>query len=184
MSKVQTMIPLAPSHPDKDAPVMMAQVFDGRGNAIGATTLARAIELESKGKGVLTSEPSDGMVLRLNYVPTPDPAEVKQNAETVKARWRRHRVAQLRKRDGDFCFYCHAIMNREEMTLEHLLPKSLKASDSALNMVLSHKLCNEQAQEFSIAEKVRMRERNLVKILRGFNSDMERQVFLRDRSLW
>lgn len=117
-------------------------------------------------------------VFRLNYIPLQDAAQPETEKESENAKSKRKIVEKLRLRDGDFCFYCHALMLREEMTVEHLLPKHLKASDSALNMVLAHKICNEQAGNSSIAEKIRLRERNMISLLLRMKSDLERLRFL------
>lgn len=183
MEIVEVIKPLTSGRIGEEAATILVAVFDGLGNKLDSTSLHRAMEAQSKGKGVLESTSPDCFVLKLNYIPSPTLADIEKNTETENAKWRRRRIAQLRERDRDFCFYCHATMVRDEMTLEHLLPKNLKASNSALNMVLAHKLCNEQAQDFSIAEKVRIRERNLIKILLGFNSDIDRQLFLLERDL-
>jgi hypothetical protein len=56
-------------------------------------------------------------------------------------------------------------MTHEQMTLEHLLSRRLKASDSLENLVLAHRVCNENAGHLSIAEKVRIREQRLIDLL-------------------
>lgn len=65
-----------------------------------------------------------------------------------------------------------------DATIEHLLARHLKASDSVANKVLAHQLCNELADDLPIAEKVRLRERNLIRRLASLDSDEARRQFL------
>lgn len=125
------------------------------------TSPERAAQIVAKGKGDLQQDAEGRVWLQLRY--TPQPTEVPPRTGGTQAKWRRKTIAAIRRRDGDDCFYCLESMSREEMTLEHLLPRSLKGSDSAKNLVLAHKCCNGKAGDLSIAEKVRLRERQLLK---------------------
>mgnify|MGYP000005565171 CR=1 FL=1 len=151
--------------------VRLVQVFDPMGTQYPSTSWQRAEELvlsnraewmPGRGKGELSA-------LQLTYVPFMIVAQVDptqdQMGETKSARARRHNVATLRKRDGDLCFYCLNEMTREEMTREHLLASHTGGSDRNENLVLAHARCNKAVGHLSIAEKVRVRERNLARIL-------------------
>lgn len=156
----------------------MVRVCDDAGNWLSDTTMERASSVQNRGQGMLCLDESGNLFLRLHHLATPPSVpEAGATASSGAARRRRHRIANIRKRDGDHCFYCHKVMDREDMTLEHLLPQHLKASESALNMVLAHKRCNEQAGDLSVAEKVRLREKHLIGLILALE-DNERQHFL------
>lgn len=125
------------------------------------TSPERAAQIAAKGKGDLQQDTEGRVWLQLRY--TPQPTEVPPRRGGKQAKWRRKTIAAIRRRDGDDCFYCLERLSREEMTLEHLLSKSLKGSDSTKNLVIAHKDCNDKAGNLSIAEKVRLRERQLLK---------------------
>ncbi|WP_156483649.1 HNH endonuclease [Azotobacter vinelandii] len=84
---------------------------------------------------------------------------------STNAKRRRRRIARLRERDGDHCFYCLKPMRRTQMTLEHLLARNLGGSSALTNMVLAHARCNERAGHLSVSEKIRIREQNLMKLI-------------------
>jgi len=84
---------------------------------------------------------------------------------STNAKRRRRRIARLRERDGDHCFYCLKPMKRTQMTLEHLLARNLGGNNSLTNMVLAHARCNERAGHLSVSEKVRIREQNLMNLM-------------------
>jgi len=63
--------------------------------------------------------------------------------------------ALLLQRDGTDCFYCGHSLG-EDITLEHLIALSSGGKNSLSNMVLSHKNCNQNVNNISINEKVKL----------------------------
>lgn len=140
-------------------------VRDRDGTRYNSTTMERALKAEAKSNGRIMKDSWGKTWLVLNNAPSPSNS-TPPSTEPTNAKRRRRRVARLRERDGDHCFYCLRFMGREQMTIEHLLPQKLKGSDSLQNLVLAHAHCNELAGHLSIAEKVRFREQHLVERLR------------------
>lgn len=69
------------------------------------------------------------------------------------------KLRSLFDRDGELCFFCHKPLN-EDVTLEHLLPRSCGGSNHIRNLALAHYDCNQTAHHLSIVEKVKLRELN------------------------
>jgi hypothetical protein len=138
----------------------LIRVRDTQGTCYPETSLLRATQCTAKGQGQIALDEDGSIWLELNYIPTtnhPPPSE------TGKAKKRQQRIEYLRTRDGDRCFYCLQVMTTEEMTFEHLLPKSAKGGNHLKNLVLAHQRCNERAGSLSVAEKVKLRETELFK---------------------
>ncbi|MGF7243936.1 5-methylcytosine-specific restriction endonuclease McrA [Pseudomonas oryzihabitans] len=157
---------LAPANEER-----LVRVFDPMGTQYPNTSWQRAEELVliNRAEWMPGGGTGERATLQLTYVPfmvvaRADPDQ-DQARETKSARARRHNVATLRKRDGDLCFYCLKEMAREEITREHLLALHTGGSDRNENLVLTHARCNEAAGHLSTAEKIRVRERNLARIL-------------------
>lgn len=157
---------LAPANEER-----LVRVIDPMGTQYPSTSWQRAeqLVLSNRAEWMPGEGKGERATLQLTYVPfmvvaraDPDQDQVK---ETKSARARRYNIALLRKRDGDLCFYCLKEMAREEMTREHLLALHTGGSDRNENLVLTHARCNEAAGHLSTAEKVRVRERNLARIL-------------------
>ena len=68
-------------------------------------------------------------------------------------------VQTLMKRDGEECWFCGKPMDVDSATIEHLLNISNGGNNHINNLVLAHEKCNQQARNYGIAEKVRLRER-------------------------
>lgn len=68
----------------------------------------------------------------------------------VKAR------AKLLERDGSGCWYCGGEMG-DDMTLEHLIPKSKGGANNLINCALAHQRCNAAAADLPLAEKMALR---------------------------
>lgn len=139
-------------------------VLAANGQVLEPTSIKSAIRRVRQGKGVWCLH-DDAPGLRLNHVPEPSlpnppRAEVKPTT-TKSAKRRRRRIAALRRRDGDACFFCHAQMDREEMTIEHLLAAEVYPGFHLSNLVLAHARCNEAAGHLSVMEKVQVREASL-----------------------
>lgn len=49
---------------------------------------------------------------------------------------------QLIKRDGPCCCWCKKEFPKDQLTLEHLIPRSLKGSNSLENLKLACQPCN------------------------------------------
>ncbi len=137
------------------------RVFDAAGTQLSPTTERRADELIEKGRAVAIADEGGAPAIRLSSVAVEQASP--QPAKSPRAGKRRRRlVAQLRERDGDSCFFCLRIMEREQMTVEHLLARHEGGSDSKANLVLAHKLCNEAVGHLALIEKIKIRERNLL----------------------
>jgi len=65
---------------------------------------------------------------------------------------------KLLERDGDRCWFCGGRMKLEQMSLEHLVPKSRLGPDNLYNTVLVHRSCNLRLGDKSVAEKVLLRD--------------------------
>lgn len=65
---------------------------------------------------------------------------------------------QLRKRDGDDCFYCGLEMPTSDMTIEHVLAKKHGGNDKLANLALAHEECNTKAGDLPIVSKIISRE--------------------------
>lgn len=70
---------------------------------------------------------------------------------------RRKVIDRVLARDGDDCWFCHGPL-MEDITLEHLLPKSAGGSNSVKNIVLAHEECNQLAADLDVSGKVRFRD--------------------------
>lgn len=68
------------------------------------------------------------------------------------------RRKKLMERDGDGCWFCGQPLG-DDVTLEHLVPRSRGGGNDAANCVLAHAKCNQAAANLSISEKVEMRSR-------------------------
>jgi len=166
---------LAPANEER-----LVRVFDPMGTQYPSTSWQRAEELVLSNRAEWLPGGGELSALQLTYVPfmvvaqaDPDQDQVR---ETKSARARRHNIATLRKRDGDLCFYCLKEIAREEMTREHLLALHTGGSDRNENLVLTHARCNEAAGHLSTAEKVRVRERNLARILLTADPDVTQRL--------
>lgn len=65
---------------------------------------------------------------------------------------------RLLKRDGDECWFCGVAMG-EDVTLEHLVPKSKGGANSHTNYALAHRACNNAAADMPLVQKIALRER-------------------------
>lgn len=63
---------------------------------------------------------------------------------------------RLLERDGDACWFCGDAMG-EDMTIEHLVPKSKGGLNGLANYVLAHKRCNAAAADMPLVAKIEMR---------------------------
>lgn len=80
----------------------------------------------------------------------------------VKARNTPHERLQLRKRDGDLCFFCLEPLGDDE-TSEHLVPRAHGGPNHQSNKFLAHSSCNSNAGHLSAPEKIRIREEALLR---------------------
>lgn len=78
-----------------------------------------------------------------------------EKPETAKAR---QRVA-LVERDGTDCWFCGKPMPLNDMTLEHLVPKSNGGRNTLANYALAHAHCNRAAADKPLVQKIAMRLR-------------------------
>jgi hypothetical protein len=65
------------------------------------------------------------------------------------------------KRDGDHCFYCSNKLVENDMTVEHLIPRSAGGKNHLSNLALSCQKCNLEAGHLSVMEKIKLRESKL-----------------------
>jgi hypothetical protein len=71
-----------------------------------------------------------------------------------KKRTFRHRMLQ---RDGRICFYCGYEMDIDDITLEHLVPRSKGGRTTSENIVLAHGYCNNRAGTLCLEDKLALR---------------------------
>lgn len=145
------------------SPYRVIRVVGMDGQALAATTLTRATKLLSKGRARWEGD-SDQSCLRLLSEPLSPPLEEPspESQDKEAGRKRRKKVAALRRRDGDDCFFCIRPMERENMTLEHLLSRRDGGTDCYANLVLACRPCNHAAGHLAVIEKVKLRERALL----------------------
>lgn len=68
-------------------------------------------------------------------------------------------VAALLKRDGDRCFLCRQALG-EDITVEHLVPRTAGGPNHMANKALAHQACNLRMGHLSLMEKIALREKN------------------------
>lgn len=64
--------------------------------------------------------------------------------------------AKLLERDGSDCWYCGKALG-DDMTLEHLIPKSKGGANNLVNCALAHQRCNLAAADLPLADKMALR---------------------------
>ena len=64
---------------------------------------------------------------------------------------------ELLERDGTLCWFCDQYMEIDNLSVEHLLPKSIKAGNCRENLCLAHKSCNSMAANKPLVEKIELR---------------------------
>lgn len=77
------------------------------------------------------------------------PAQVPKTAPTRAA---------LLERDGDHCWFCGLKMG-DDVTIEHLVPKSAGGRNMLANYALAHAACNHRAANLPLVEKIEMRQK-------------------------
>lgn len=65
---------------------------------------------------------------------------------------RQRRIAFLVRRDGPDCHYCGCHLEYDEITLDHVTPRSKGGSDGLWNLVLSCAACNQEKADKLIAQ--------------------------------
>ncbi len=68
------------------------------------------------------------------------------------------RRARLLERDGDRCWFCDRPMGND-ITIEHLVPKSAGGRDMLANYALAHAKCNHDAGNLPLVKKIELRTR-------------------------
>lgn len=66
------------------------------------------------------------------------------------------RRKKIMERDGENCWFCAMPMG-DDVTLEHLVPRSRGGGNDNANCVLAHAACNQAAANLSLSEKVELR---------------------------
>ncbi len=77
----------------------------------------------------------------------------KHRAGVGNGNQRSKEVVKMLERDGELCFACHKPLG-DDITREHLLPKSLKAGESLHNKVLMHQECNQRLADLPLGHKI------------------------------
>jgi len=57
-------------------------------------------------------------------------------------RHRRWLIVRLKDRDGSDCMLCYQPL-KEDITIDHIVPRSLAGKDELANLQLAHRRCNE-----------------------------------------
>lgn len=92
-----------------------------------------------------------------------------KKAKTARARykewqqstkdWKAQVRKEIRKRDGNCCFYCAYPFTAEfPPTIEHLLPAATGGSDHVSNLVLACEICNKAVGAWDLIRKIKYRE--------------------------
>lgn len=89
-------------------------------------------------------------VSKLDGAPNPEPAESRKPSSTAKRR------AKLLQRDGDECWFCGLAMG-DDVTIEHLVPRSAGGPDKLANYALAHAKCNHAAADKPLIQKIELR---------------------------
>lgn len=89
--------------------------------------------------------------------PKKEPKERKPKVYRVDGKPSRTKteVARMLERDGDLCFACKNPLG-DDVTREHLLPKSIRAGESLHNKVLMHSQCNMSLADLPLGHKIDM----------------------------
>ena len=66
---------------------------------------------------------------------------------------------QLVARDGNECFYCGAVFSDEDLTIEHILSRTIGGVDKLANMVLACEPCNSEAGTLAVIDKILLRDK-------------------------
>lgn len=97
----------------------------------------------------------------LNGEPLPDHAVTLDEKRVTRMRSQRKGAIreQLRKRDGDCCWYCGGLLESAESNIEHLISISDGGTNALANLVLAHTDCNTKAGNMPLAKKLELRAR-------------------------
>lgn len=72
----------------------------------------------------------------------------KQKAKDLrKSRWWQNKIAQCPS-----CYYCHKVMSKEEVTMDHIVPISMGGKSTEGNIAPCCKDCNTKKQNFTPVE--------------------------------
>ena len=82
------------------------------------------------------------------------------------SKWRRNYSKTKRwilntliNRDGNDCYLClEKIINKKDMTIDHLVAKSKGGSDDITNLRIAHEKCNQDKKNMSLEEFVSIQE--------------------------
>lgn len=84
---------------------------------------------------------------------------------TKTSKWKRARIELLKARDGLLCWMCNRHLlkggkrKNRQITIEHLVARSLGGGDDLENLALCHPGCNRQLADRSIEKKRQIREK-------------------------
>lgn len=67
--------------------------------------------------------------------------------------------AQIIARDGKGCWFCGGPTTAASESIEHLVPRAKGGPDNLANFVLAHKLCNHEAADMDLCDKIALRDR-------------------------
>lgn len=129
-----------------------SHVYDGNGEKIAGKSQVHILWVKLNGN--LTWSPATQEHYRAFIEQIPYRALVKKNT----ARVNRSLVAEIRRRDGDDCFYCCTPCG-DDATVEHLIPRKVGGGNSTHNLALAHQKCNGLAASMTLVEKVKLRDK-------------------------
>jgi 5-methylcytosine-specific restriction endonuclease McrA len=75
------------------------------------------------------------------------------------SKWKQQMVIRLKARDGENCWLCALRLKEGDITIEHLIPRSLGGTDEESNLVLCHRPCNRHLADRPLERKLQMRDR-------------------------
>jgi hypothetical protein len=111
-------------------------------------------------RAFIAGEHVPGMfVSKLDTVAADDPAReavARKNYSTADRKAKQR--ADLLARDGSVCWFCGGEMG-DDITVEHLVPKSKGGKNALNNYALAHQQCNARAADKPLVEKIALREK-------------------------
>lgn len=90
--------------------------------------------------------------------PDKPPRTRKRRIKNKNTRARRRLIDVLRERDGPSCWFCGTELG-DDITKEHLRPRSKGGTNQHENLVLAHASCNQQAADKDLGPKFALRAR-------------------------
>jgi 5-methylcytosine-specific restriction endonuclease McrA len=73
---------------------------------------------------------------------------------------RRRRKQTLLQRYGNVCYYCGCVTGKDNLQMDHIVPRSRGGTNAVSNLVLSCESCNKvKSNKFLLPEEVKQRKK-------------------------